>query len=118
MGKFDATVNAIKNTINASKSDILFHIVKNWYDSFSQPKTYQVIVSPVDYAQLESLKANLYGFEGFSKLFVRSFNNNVAEMDVRYESLRGDLPKAIIASGLPYRITRQEQNRIVLEREK
>jgi hypothetical protein len=118
MGKFDAAVNAIKNTINASKSDILFNIVKNWYDSFSKPKTYQVIVSPVDYEQLESLKNKLYGFEGFSKLFVRSFNNNVAEMDVRYESLRGDLPKAIITSGLPYRITRQEQDRIVLELKK
>jgi hypothetical protein len=118
MGDFDATVNAIKHTINKSKSDILFNIVKNWYDSFSKPKTYQVIVSPIDYEQLESFKNTLYGFEGFSTLFVRSYNNNVAEMDVRYEGLRGDLPKAIITSSIPYRITRQEQNRIVLERKK
>lgn len=118
MGKFDAAVNAMKNTIESAKSDILYQIVKSWYDGFSKPKTYTLIVGNVTYEQMEALKTKLYGFEGFSKLHVRSYNNNVAEIDVQYESLRGDLPTAIVRSGLPYRIAAQEQNRIKLERKK
>ncbi|MFZ5570363.1 MAG: hypothetical protein ACOZF0_08160 [Thermodesulfobacteriota bacterium] len=115
MGKFDAAVNSIKATLAASKSDILYRIVKNWYDDFSQPKTYQVMVRNLNYSDLEKLKQQFYTFEGFQKLLVRSFANNIAEIDIRYESLRGDFMKDIQKPEFPYRITQQEQNRIHLE---
>ncbi len=118
MGKFDAAVNSVKATLETSKSDILYRIVKNWYDDFSKPKTYQVIVQNLTYEDLEKLKQQLYTFEGFQKLMVRSFANNIAEIDVRYESLRGDFMGDIQKADFPYTITRQEQNRIHLERKK
>jgi len=115
MGKFDAATNSIKSTINSSKNDILFQIVRKWYDVFTKPASYQIIVKNIDYTQLVRLKTELYKLEGVQKIFERSFMNRLAQLDIRYEGFQGQLENAIVSSDLPYSISGKEQNRIILD---
>lgn len=116
LGKSDAAVIAIKNTINSSKFDILFKIVRNWYDGFSEPSAYYIIVENVDYEQLEALKIRFKDLSGVTKLTLRSFSNSVAELEIKYEGEPDGLIGEIIRAKMPYKITGKEQNRITLER--
>ena len=115
MGKFDAATNSIKSTINSSKNDILFQIVRKWYDVFTKPASYQIIVKNIDYTQLVRLKTELYKLEGVQKIFERSFMNRLAQLEIRYEGFQGQLENAIVSSDLPYSISGKEQNRIILD---
>jgi len=115
MGKFDAATNAITSTINASKTNILYKIVRNWYDAFSKPAIYQVIVKNIDYNRLAELKLKLRTFEGVRKVFERSYFNRLAQLEINYEGLQDQLANDLLNSKLPFQIIGKEQNRIILE---
>ena len=113
--KFDAAANAITNCIAISKEDILFNIVRNWYDGFSKPSTHQVTITNIDYHQLAQLKSMFRAFDGVRKIFERSYADRIAQLDIKYEGLQDSLANEFVSSKLPYTILKKEQNRLVLE---
>ena len=114
LGRFDAAMNAIKNCIGSAKSDIVFKIVRNWYDGFSKPATYHLFIQDIDYEKLEDLNRQLHALYNCRDLFLRSFEHNVAEIEIKYEGIKSELVSKLLNVELPLTIVRETQNRIFL----
>lgn len=112
LGKFDAAMNAIKNCIGSAKSDIVFKIVGNWYDSFNKPETYQLFVEGITYENLQGLNRQLYALNNCRDLVVRGFEKNLAELDFKYEGTKSHLVNDLLNLKMPLTIVRETQNRI------
>lgn len=113
--KFDAASQSMTNCIDRAKEDILFNIVRNWYDGFSKPTTHQLTVANVDYDQLTALKRKLMGIEGVRKVFERGYAERTAQLDVKYEGIQDGLVDAFLLLNLPYAVVAKAQNRLALE---
>ena len=115
LGPFDAATNAINNCIDSAKSDILFKIVNNWYDSFSKPRSYQLFIQNINYEKLQALEIQLYSLNNFRDLQIRRFEQNLAEIEIRYEGIKSSFVSDLLNVEIPLTITRESQNRIFLK---
>jgi hypothetical protein len=115
MGKRDAAGNAIRRTVATAGPEILFKIVSTWYDSFSRPANYQVVINNLSYSQLTEIKIYLSSLAGMRKVIERSYSGRTGELDLRYEGIGESLIQDIMASGKPLTIERKEQNRVILK---
>jgi hypothetical protein len=115
LGPFDAARNAINNCIDSAKSDILFKIVNNWYDSFSKPRSYQLFIQNINYEKLQALEIQLYSLNNFRDLQIRRFEQNLAEIEIRYEGIKSSFVNDLLNVEIPLTITRESQNRIFLK---
>ena len=112
LGKYDAAVNAIKNCIAYAKTDVIYKIVGNWYDSFYKPTNYQIFVENVDYNNLQELKQQLYSFNNCRDLVIRSFEGSIAEINLKYEGVKSQLINDLSGLKIPLTVVRENQNRI------
>ena len=115
MGKRDAAGNAIRQTVGMAGPDILFKIVSKWYDSFSRPANYQVVINNLTYSQLADFKSYLSSLSGMRKVIERSYSGHTGELDLRYEGIGESLIQDIMAWGKPLTVERKEQNRVILK---
>ena len=115
LGRFDAAMNAIKNCIHSAKSDIAFKIVSNWYDGFTKPAIIQLLIHDITYEKLQELNQQLYALANCRDLFLRSFEHNVAEIEIKYEGMKSELMSKLLNVDVPLTIERETQNRIFLK---
>lgn len=115
LGPYDAATNAISNCIDSAKSDILFKIVSTWYDSFSKPRSYQLFIQNINYEKLQALEIQLYSLNNFRDLQIRRFEQNLAEIEIRYEGIKSSFVNDLLNIEIPLMITRESQNRIFLK---
>ena len=115
LGRFDAAMNAIKNCIQSAKTDIAFKIVSNWYDSFTKPTVVQLLIHDITYEKLQELNQQLYALANCRDLFLRSFEHNVAEIEIKYEGMKSEFVSKLLDVDLPLSIERETQNRIFLK---
>jgi hypothetical protein len=115
LSRSDAAANAVENCIRMSQKDILFQIVRNWYDGFSKPMVHHVTVSNIDYDQLIKLKIKLHALEGVRTIFERGYSERVGRLEIKYEGPQDKLADDILAAKLPIKILKKEQNLLVLE---
>ena len=114
LGRFDAAMKAIRNCIQSAKSDIVFKIVRNWYDCFKKPTIFQLFIQDITYEKLQELKRRLYALGNCRDLFLRSFEHNVAEIEIKYEGIRSELVNKILNAELLLAVDKETQNRIFL----
>lgn len=116
MGKHDASARSIQNMVKGNARDIVFHIVKNWYEGLSKAKTFQIIVTGIKNSELTSLISSLTSLPDVANIYKRSFNRGTAEFDVEYTGLQSALTAAIENySGVSLNLIREEPYRISLE---
>jgi len=115
LGRFDAAMNATKNCIQSAKTDIAFKIVSNWYDSFTKPAIVQLFIQDITYEKLQGLNLQLYALANCRDLFLRSFEHNIAEIEIKYEGMKSELVNKLLNMDLPLTIERETQNRIFLK---
>lgn len=114
MGKHDAAVRSIQNMVKGNGKDIVFQIVKNWYEGMSKAKTYQVIVTGIKNSELTALIASLTSLQDVVSVVKRSYNRGTAEVDIEFNGIQSTLSEAIenypkvpliLVSEEPYRIS-------------
>jgi hypothetical protein len=115
LGRFDAAMNAIKNCIHSAKSDIAFKIVSNWYDGFTKPAVVQLLIHDITYEKLQELNQQLYALANCRDLVLRSFEHNVAEIEIKYEGMKSELMSRLLDVDVSLTIERETQNRIFLK---
>jgi hypothetical protein len=114
MGKHDAAVRSIQAMVKGNGKDVVFQIVKNWYEGMSKAKSYQVIVTGIKNTELTTFIASLNSVPDVVNIVKRSYNRGTAEIDIEYNGLQSTLvtvienyPKIplLLVSEEPYRIS-------------
>jgi len=119
MGKYDAAVRSISNTLDQHAQDIVYNVVKHWYDGMSRASTFQLIVSGVKSPEVTSLSAFISALPDVTAVHRRSFNRGVAELEVEYLGAQSVLIEALENNKkLPLEIVSDEPFRINLEKRK
>jgi hypothetical protein len=114
MGKNEAAVRSIQSMVKGNSKDIVYQVVKNWYEGMSKAKSYQVILTGIKNSELSVLITTLTSLPDVVNIFKRSFNRGTAEIDIEYNGLQSTLTAAIenypkipliLVSEEPYRIS-------------
>jgi hypothetical protein len=116
MGKNDAAVRSIQSVVKGNTKDIVYQIVKNWYEGMSKAKSYQVIVSGIKNIELSGLIASLSSLQDVVNIVKRSYNRGTAEIDIEYNGLQTTLSAALESNlKVPLILVSEEPYRISLE---
>lgn len=116
MGRHESAVRSIQNMVKGNAKDIIYQIVKNWYEGMSKAKSYQVIVTGIKNSELTALITSLTSLPDVANIFKRSFNRGTAELDIEYNGLQSTLTTAIENyPGIPLNLVSEEPYRISLE---
>jgi hypothetical protein len=100
--------------VKGNGKDVVFQIVKNWYEGMSKAKSYQVIVTGIKNTELTTFIASLNSVPDVVNIVKRSYNRGTAEIDIEYNGLQSTLvtvienyPKIplLLVSEEPYRIS-------------
>jgi hypothetical protein len=119
MGKHDAAVRSISNILDQHAQDIVFNVVKHWYDGMSKGHTYQLIVSGIKSQEVTALTSYLSALQDVSAVHRRSFNRGVAELEVEYLGVQSSLIDALESGKkVPLEVIGDEPFRINLEKRK
>jgi hypothetical protein len=114
MGKHEAAVRSIQGMVKGNTKDIVYQIVKNWYEGMAKATSYQVILTGIKNSEVSSLIKTLASLPDVVNVYKRSFNRGTAEIDIEYNGLQSTLTEAIenypktplvLVSEEPYRIT-------------
>src|SRR6185369_6146501 len=114
MGKNDAAVRSIQSMVKGNTKDIVYQIVKNWYEGMSKAKSYQVILTGIKNSELSAFITTLTSMPDVVNVIKRSYNRGTAEIDIEYNGLQSTLTEAmenypktplILVSEEPYRIS-------------
>ncbi len=117
LGKTDAATRSIQNVVRSNAKDIVFQVVKHWTESVNNPKMYQVIVSGVQHDEVSALEQFLSTMPDVVKVYSRSFNQEVAELDLEFRGLQSSLVHGIEKNKkVPLRLVSDEPLRISFER--
>ncbi|MDP2268980.1 MAG: hypothetical protein Q8K46_07415, partial [Deltaproteobacteria bacterium] len=110
---------SIKNITQTNAKDIVYRLVKEWFEGAAKTKIYQILLSGVTNMDVTALINSLTDVPDIANVFKRSFNRGVAEIEIEYNGLQEKL-SAIIESNttLPLVLTNEEPYRISLERKK
>ncbi|OGU17659.1 MAG: hypothetical protein A2076_06090 [Geobacteraceae bacterium GWC2_53_11] len=116
MGKHDAAVRSIQSMVKGNGKDIVYQIVKNWYEGVSKAKSYQVIITGIKNSELTGLIASLNSLQDVASVVKRSYNRGTAEIDIEYNGLQSTLSAAIENyPTVPLTLVSEEPFRISLE---
>lgn len=116
MGKHDAAVRSIQSMVKGNGKDIVYQIVKNWYEGMSKAKSYQVIITGIKNSELTGLIASLNSLQDVAGVVKRSYNRGTAEIDIEYNGLQSTLSAAIENyPTVPLTLVSEEPFRISLE---
>jgi hypothetical protein len=119
LGKNDAVLRSIQNITQANAKDIVYRLVKQWFEGASKAKIYHVIVSGVKNTEVVSLIKSLEDVPDMVQVFKRSFSRGVAEIEVEYNGLQEKLSEIIESNTtLPLALSQEEPYRISFERKK
>jgi hypothetical protein len=114
MGKHEASVRSIQSMVKGNAKDIIYQIVKNWYEGMSKAKSYQVIVTGIKNSELTALISSLSSLQDIVSVVKRSYNRGTGEIDIEYNGIQSTLSAAIenypkvpliLVSEEPYRIS-------------
>ncbi len=119
MGKHDAAVRSISNTLDQHAQDIVYNVVKHWYDGMSKASTYQLIISGVKSQEVTALSSLITALPDVSAVHRRSFNRGVAELEVEFLGVQSCLIEALEGNQkIPLDVVSDEPFRINLEKRK
>ncbi len=117
LGRTDASTRSIQNVVRSNAKDIVFQVVKHWTEGVNKPKLYQVIVSGVRHEDLSALEQFLSTMPEVVKVYRRSFNQKVAELELEFKGLQSSLVHGIEKNNaLPLRLVGDEPLRISFEK--
>jgi len=117
LGKTDASMRSIQNVVRSNAKDIVFQVVKHWTEGVNKPKMYQVIVSGVQHEELSKLEHFLSTMPDVVKVYRRSFNQEVAELELEFKGLQSSLVNGIERNKkVPLRLVSDEPLRISFEK--
>lgn len=117
LGKTDASTRSIQNVVRSNAKDIVFQVVKHWTEGVSKPKMYQVILSGVQNGELTALENYLSTMPDVVKVYRRSFNQEVAELELEFKGLQSSLVHGIEKNKkVPLRLVGDEPLRISFEK--
>jgi hypothetical protein len=116
MGKHEAAVRSIQSMVKGNAKDIIYRIVKNWYEGMSKAKSYQVIITGIKNTDLSALITSLTSVQDVVNVVKRSFNRGTAEIDIEYNGLQSTLSATIENyPKIPLTLVSEEPYRISLE---
>lgn len=84
MGEQDAAVRSIRHVVRTSAKDIVFQVVKNWYEGLSKSKIFQLVISGVKGSEVSAIEKYLTPLPDVINVFRRSYNRGTAEVEVEY----------------------------------
>ena len=117
LGKTDASMRSIQNVVRSNAKDIVFQVVKHWTEGVNKPKMYQVIVSGVRHEEVSALERFLSTMPDVVKVYRRSFNQEVAELELEFKGLQSSLVNGIERNKkVPLRLVSDEPLRISFEK--
>lgn len=119
MGRHDAAVRSVRQVIGNNAGDIVFRVVKSWYQGMARTNTYQVIISKVKGSELSTLVKALAQNPSVIQVHRRSFNSGTAEIEIEYDGVQGTLVELLETNGVvSLALLGEEPYRISLEKEK
>lgn len=119
LGKNDAILRSIQNITQANAKDIVYRLVKEWFEGAAKVKIYQILLSGVTNMDVTALINSLAEMPDIVNVFKRSYNRGLAEIEVEYNGLQEKLSTAIESNvTLPLVLTNEEPYRISFERKK
>jgi hypothetical protein len=117
LGRTDASTRSIQNVVRSNAKDIVFQVVKHWTEGVNKPTMYQVIVSGVQHEELSALEHFLSTMPDVVKVYRRSFNQEVAELELEFKGLQSSLVHGIEKNKkIPLRLVSDEPLRISFEK--
>jgi hypothetical protein len=119
MGKHDAAVRSVLSVIKQNSTDIVYQVVKNWFDGMTKSNMYQIIISGIKGSDLTTFISKLTKQPDVLQVQRRSFNRGVAEIDVEYNGIQSSLLESIESDRtIPLALVNEEPHRITFKREK
>ncbi len=95
MGRSDAAIRSIQNVVRSNSKDIVYQIVKNWFEGILKTKIYQVVISGVKNTDLSTIEKFISTLPDVENVFRRSFSRGVAEIEIEFKGLQSRLVDAI-----------------------
>ena len=119
IGKSDAVLRSIQNITQSNSKDIVFRLVKEWFEGATKAKIYQVLISGVKNVEITSLIKSLTDIPDIVHVFKRSYNQGVAEIEVEYNGLQENLSEILEGNVVvPIVLTNEEPYRLSFEKKK
>jgi hypothetical protein len=119
LGKNDAVLRSIQNIVQPNSKDIVYRLVKEWFEGASKAKIYQILISGVKNAEITSLIKSLGDVPDMVHVFKRSYNRGVAEIEVEYNGSQEKLLEIMEDNiVVPVVLTNEEPYRLLLEKKK
>jgi len=95
MGRFDASIKSIQNIIRSNSKDIVYQIVKNWFEGMTKAKIYQVVISNVKSDDITAIERFISTIPEVGNVFRRGFNQGVAEIEIEFGGIQSRLVDAL-----------------------
>jgi len=119
MGKHDAAVRSVQQVIGRNATDIVFRVVKSWYQGMTKANNYQVILSRIKGSELSLLVKQLAQGSGVVQVHRRSFNSGTAEIEIEFEGVQSALIELLEGNTVvPLALVNEEPFRFSMEKEK
>jgi len=119
LGRTDAATRSIQNVVRSNAKDIVFQVVKHWTEGVNKPQMYQLIVSGVQNEELAALEQFLSTMPDVVKVYRRSFNQEVAELELEFKGLQSSLVHGIEKNkSVQLRLVGDEPLRISFEKKR
>lgn len=119
LSKHDASLRSIRSLVQANSKDVVFRVVKNWFDGMSKGSNIQVVISGVKGSELSELEKHIASLPDVASVHRRSFNRGTGELDVEYSGQQSALVTSLEEdAGLKLNLVSEEPNRISYEKER
>jgi hypothetical protein len=113
--------NAISKTTEQIISDFISDILKKWDDMSNNGFEYDITVAGIDFGEAAKIKSDIEkNIEGIKYVNQRGFNNNQAQILVRYTGKAMDLAALILSEGkisVPLKMKSVNSKAIILEKQ-
>lgn len=119
LSRNDASLRSIRSLVQANSKDVVFQVVKNWFDGLSKGTNIQMVFSGIKGSELSALEKYIASLPDVTSVHRRSFNRGTGELDVDFTGQQSALVTALEENAtLMLNLVSDEPHRVSFEKEK
>jgi hypothetical protein len=119
LSKNDAAFRSIRSLVRANSQDVVYRVVKKWFEGISRGSNIQIVVAGVKGSELSAFEKYIASLPDVVNVHRRSYNRGTGELDVEFTGQQSDLVSAVEGKAtLSLSLVSDEPHRITFEKEK
>jgi hypothetical protein len=119
LSKNDAAFRSIRSLVRANSQDVVYRVVKKWFEGISRGSNIQIVIAGVKGSELSAFEKYIASLPDVVSVHRRSYNRGTGELDVEFTGQQSDLVSAVEGKAtLSLSLVSDEPHRITFEKEK